>query len=135
MKFSRGAIAMYLGLVFASGAVLGAFGQRLYTASSVSAKTTRNPEEFRKRVLATMERRLSLTPEQESKVNVILDETRARFNEVDERTKPELKAIREEQQSKINAILTPAQQIEYAKMRQEREERQRQRDARKQLRP
>jgi Spy/CpxP family protein refolding chaperone len=131
MRFSRGAIALYLGMVFASGAVLGAFGQRLYTASSVSARTTRNPEEFRKRILATMERRLSLTPEQESKVNVILDETRARFHEVDERAKPELKAIREEQQSKINAILTPSQQIEYAKMRQEREERQRQRDARK----
>ena len=56
MKIPRGAVAMYVGLVFASGAVLGAFGQRLYTASSVSAKTTRNPEEFRKRVLATMQR-------------------------------------------------------------------------------
>ncbi len=131
MRFSRGAIAMYLGLVFASGAVLGAFGQRLYSASSVSARTTRNPEEFRKRILATMERRLSLTPDQESKVNVILDETRARVHEVNQRTRPELEAIHQEQQSKINAILTPAQQTEYAKMRQEREERQRQKDARK----
>jgi len=29
MKFSRAAIALYVGLVFASGAVLGVFGHRL----------------------------------------------------------------------------------------------------------
>lgn len=129
MKFTRAAIALYVGLVFASGVVLGGFSYRLYTASSVSAKTTRNPEEFRKRLLATMERRLNLTPDQETKVNAILDETRARFHEVNERTKPAIQAIREQQQNKINAILTPPQQVEYAKMRQERAERQRQRDA------
>jgi Spy/CpxP family protein refolding chaperone len=129
MKLSRAAIAAYIGLVFASGAVLGAFGHRLYTASSVSAKAAKNPVEFRKRILANMERRLNLTPDQESKVNTILDETRARFDAVNERTKPELKAIREEQQNKINAILTPEQQVEYAKMRKEREERLRQREA------
>ena len=97
MRFSRGAIAVYVGLVFASGAVVGVFGQRLYTASSVSAKTTRNPEEFRKRILATMERRLSLTPDQESQVNVILDATRARVHEVNARTRPELDAIRQDE--------------------------------------
>jgi Spy/CpxP family protein refolding chaperone len=126
MKLSRSAIALYVGLVFASGAVLGAFGHRLYTVSTVSAKTTKNPEEFRKRYLAEMERRLVLTPEQLSKVNAILDETRSRFHEVNERTKPELQAIRLEQQDKIRALLNPTQQAEYEKMRKEREERQKQ---------
>ena len=37
MKLSRATIALYVGLVFVSGAVLGFFGNRLYTASTVSA--------------------------------------------------------------------------------------------------
>ena len=78
MKLSRAAIALYVSLVFASGAVLGVFGHRLYTVSSVSAKAVRNPEEFRKRTMAEMQTRLKLTDDQVLKLNAIMDETRAR---------------------------------------------------------
>ena len=54
MKLSRSAIAFYFALVFASGAILGVFGQRLYTATTVNANATKNPQEFRKRVIAEM---------------------------------------------------------------------------------
>ena len=48
MNFSRAAIAAYVGLIFASGAVLGAFGTRLYTASREASKPgpRPNPEEL-----------------------------------------------------------------------------------------
>ncbi len=78
MKLSRLAISLYVGLVFASGAVLGAFGHRLYSVSTVvSAKQNRNAEEFRKRVIAEMQGRLKLSGEQVTKLNFIMDDTRS----------------------------------------------------------
>ena len=128
MKLSKAAIATYVALVFASGMVLGVFGQRLYTESVVSAKSTTrtSPEEWRKRYTTEMQSRLKLNSNQVGQLNVILDETRARTREVHERTIPELQTIRKEQQDKIRAMLQPDQQSEYDKMRQEREEREKQ---------
>lgn len=127
MRLSRLAIAFYVGLVFASGAVLGAFGHRLYTVStSVSAKQKRNPEEFRKKIVAEYQTRLKLTDEQVAKLNAIMDETRSRVEETRQKMRPAYDKIHEEQWMKIHAVLTPEQQIEHEKMRKEREERQKQ---------
>jgi Spy/CpxP family protein refolding chaperone len=128
MKLSRAAIALYIGLVFASGAVLGGFGHRLYTVSSVSAKTARNPEEFRKRYLAEMQKRLNLTQDQVMNLNAILDQTRSRYHEAKERMR---ESLREEQVAKVRAILTPDQQLEYEKVQKERAERQKQKASEK----
>jgi hypothetical protein len=50
MNFSRKSIALYVGLVFVSGGVLGVFGDRLYTVTTVTkAKNAKpSPEEFRR---------------------------------------------------------------------------------------
>jgi hypothetical protein len=123
MKLSRAAIALYVGLVFASGLVLGAFGQRLYTASTVAAKQRPNPEEMRKRIVAEYESRLKLSPEQLGRLNVILDETRARMEEARKGMRPAYQKIHEDQVAKIRELLNPDQQAEYDKMRKEREQR------------
>jgi len=123
MKLSRAAIALYVGLVFASGLVLGAFGQRLYTASTVVNKQRQNPEEMRKRIVAEYESRLKLTPEQLAKLNAILDETRARMEEARKGIRPTYEKIHEDQVAKIRELLNPNQQAEYDKMRKERQER------------
>ncbi len=125
MKFSRAAIAFYIGLVFASGAVLGAFGHRLYAVSSTSAKGNKMPpEEFRKKVVAEYQSRLKLNDDQVTKLNSILDETRARIEDTRQKMHPAYQKIREEQNEKFRSLLTPDQQIEYDKMHKEREERQ-----------
>jgi len=126
MKLSRAAIALYVGLVFASGAVLGVFGHRLYTVSSVSAKAARNPEEWRKKTMTEMQTRLKLTDDQVVKLNAIMDETRTRVEETRQKMRPAYEKINEEQQSKIRALLTPEQQVEHEKMLKERQERQKQ---------
>ncbi len=78
MKLSRLAIALYMGVVFASGGVLGWFGQKTYTESTVGVKqATKDPQEFRKRLVAEYQRRLQLTPDQVTKLTIILDDTRA----------------------------------------------------------
>jgi Spy/CpxP family protein refolding chaperone len=125
MKFSRGAIALYVGLVFASGVVLGAFGHRLYTVSTtVSAKAVRNPEEFRKKIIAEYRSRLHLTDDQVTKLNMLMDETRARVESTRQKLHPAYQKIRAEQNEKIRQLLSPEQQAEFDKMHKEREERQ-----------
>jgi hypothetical protein len=126
MKFTRLSVSLYVGLVFASGAVLGAFAHRAYTASSVSAAAPTNPEEFRKRFLAEMKSRVKLSDEQLTKLVVVLDETRSQFRKTRESIEPEMLRIREEQHQWILSLLKPEQAAEYEKMRKEREERQRQ---------
>jgi len=136
MKLSRAAIALYVGLVFACGTVLGAFGHRLYMASSVSAnflpavmapnRPNPNAEEYRKKQMAEYQSRLKLTPDQVSKFNAIMDETRARVTDIRKQMHPEYVKVHDEQQEKVRKMLTPAQQIELDKMHKEREERQKQ---------
>lgn len=122
MKLSRGAIALYVGLVFASGLVLGWFGQRLYNASEVAPKQRPNPEEFRKKVVAEYENRLKLSPQQVIQLNTIFDETRARMEETRKGMRPAYQKIHEEQVKKIRDMLNPDQQVEYDKLRQERQQ-------------
>jgi hypothetical protein len=126
MKLSRWTIALYVGLVFASGVVVGAFGHRFIDVSAVSANARRNPEEFRKRFNEEMKSRLNLTTDQMSQLSSVLDSTRVEFRTKRDSIEPALAQIREEQHRRILSILEPAQRAEYEKMRQEREARARQ---------
>jgi Spy/CpxP family protein refolding chaperone len=124
MNFSRKSIALYVGLVFVSGGVLGVFGDRLYTVTTVTkAKTAKpSPEEYRRGYIGFMQKRLSLTEPQVTKLGLIFDETRARMNEIHERAVPEQQEIQKAQTEKIRELLTPAQQSEYEVMLKERRE-------------
>jgi Spy/CpxP family protein refolding chaperone len=124
MKFSRLTIIIYMGLVFASGAVLGMFGQRLYDATPVSSNRRLNPEEFRKKALAEYQSRLKLTDDQVVKFNTLMDETRAQANEIRKQMRPQYEKVHQEQMLKVREVLTPDQQAEYEKMLKERDERQ-----------
>lgn len=136
MKISRAAIVFYVLLVFASGAVLGGFAHRLYMASSVSAnflpavmapgRPNPSAEEYRKKTMAEYKSRLKLTDDQVSKLNAIMDETRARVTDIRKQLHPAYVTIHQEQNEKVRAILNPDQQIELEKMHKEREERQKQ---------
>ena len=127
MKLSRLTIALYVGLIFASGVVLGVFGHSLYAVSIVKSNVQPlKPEEVRKRTLSEMQTRMKLSDEQVAKINSIYDETRAKFHEVRERHKPEMDALTREQREKVHAILSPEQSVEYDKMLKERDEKQKQ---------
>ena len=128
MKRNTLSTALYILLVFLSGAVVGAFAHRLYMVSTVvSAK----PDEVRHHILEEMRTRLSLSDDQVNQLNAIMDSTKARYHEVKARwdeqsrqaAKPELKAITEDQAQKIRAILSEPQRVEYEKYRAERQKR------------
>lgn len=120
MRLSRLSIALYIGLIFLSGAVVGVFADRLYSVTGVRAKDPKDPKEWRSRYMAEMKSRLGLRPDQVTSLNNILDETRARFHEVHARMQPELDSIREQQVNKIREMLDDTQKVEYEKMRAER---------------
>ena len=126
MKLSRWTVALYVGLIFASGAVVGAYGHRFIDVTAVSANARRNPVEFRKRFTIEMKSRLNLTADQVNELGAVLDVTQTEFSTTRDSIEPQLAKIRDEQHRRILAILEPAQQAEYEKMRQEREARARQ---------
>jgi hypothetical protein len=121
MKFTRWTVALYMGLVFACGAVVGGFAYRLYTVSDVSANAgRRDPEEYRKRFMAELKNRLNLNDDQAAKVGVIMDQTRQQFRAARATIEPEIQKIREEQRQKISEILSADQQAEFQKMMEQR---------------
>ena len=134
MKLSRTTIALYVGLVFLCGGVLGFFSNRLYSATTVSAsktggsgvastaKTAPTPEEFRKWLTGYYQKRLGLTDEQVQKMNLILDESQAQVKAIHAQMDPQLDAVRANQVTRMSLMLSPTQQTEYEKMRKERQE-------------
>jgi hypothetical protein len=125
MKRSNLNLLLSLALVFVSGVVVGGVAGKYYFSQAASAKAgpPRSPEDFRRVYMAELNTRLKLTPEQYKQVEVILDETRAKFMELREKHRPEMDAIHARQVDEMNAILSSEQQAEYAKMRKEREDR------------
>jgi len=126
VKLSRLTIALYVGLIFASGVVLGVFGHSLYAVTIVRSNPNPRPEDVRKKTLAEMQNRMKLTDEQVAKINSIYDETRARVHEVHEKYRPQMDAITKDQRDKVRTVLSPDQVGEYEKMLKERDEREKQ---------
>ena len=130
MKRATLSTALYVTLVFLSGAVVGGFAHRLYMVNTVfSVPVSPKPEDVRRKIVEEMRTRLSLTNDQVTQLSAIMDSTKARFHEVRSkwdkeahiRARPELKAIQEDQVQKVKEILTEAQRPEYDKYRADRE--------------
>lgn len=132
MKRSTPMVGVYLLLVFASGAVVGGFGHRLYSTKTVDAKSPQpvKSEDWRERYLNEMRDRLHLDQPQMNRLAVILDESKARYKSVRDRMDPELKQIQIEQRDLIRQMLTPDQRPEYEKMLEERDRQRRERGSR-----
>jgi hypothetical protein len=125
MRRSGSTAALYVFLVFLSGAVVGIFGYRLYTARSVSASVNGppmpRPADYRKKYVEDMTSHLRLSTEQVQQLGAILDETRTRYHEEHDRSKQQLAQIHNDQVQKIHEILKPEQVSAYDKFRTERE--------------
>ena len=119
-------IALYLFLVFISGAVVGALGYRTYKPPSASSSSRVSPEEFRRQYLQEIKTRVNLNDEQLQKVNAILDETRTRFHDARDKHNEIVKQIGDEQRAKMRAILSPEQLPKVEQFWLDRDQRQKQ---------
>src|SRR5262245_55078279 len=93
MPKSKLSAFLSLAFVFASGAMVGAVGHRLYTANTVisgSGSTSvppphgkkMDPEEFRRHILADMKEKIKLDDQQVKQVEQIMDQTREQFDQL-----------------------------------------------------
>jgi ferritin-like metal-binding protein YciE len=116
MRRSNFVTLLYLLVVFASGAMVGGFANRLYMAKTVTATVNAPPSraELRKQYIQDMRSRLHLTEAQIAELQQIMDATGQRMHEMH-------KTIEDEHVRKIVAMLDDSQKAEYAKMRAERE--------------
>ena len=119
-------IALYLFLVFISGALVGALGYRTYKPPSASSNTRVSPEEFRRLYLQEIKTRVALSDEQLQKVETILEETRTRFHDARDKHNQVVKQIGEEQRAKMRAILAPDQLPKAEQFWQDRDQRNKQ---------
>jgi hypothetical protein len=120
-------LIFYLSLVFLSGLLVGGFGERLFCTRSVAAAPAParvSPEEYRRQYVERLTTRLQLAPHQLERLNQILDNTRESFHK-----------LKQTQTDQINLMLTPEQQVEYAKYRKEREERRKLEEQHRQQQP
>ena len=119
-------IALYLFLVFLSGAVVGALGYRTYKPPTASSNSPLTPEAARRQYLNEMRNRANLSDDQIEKVNAILDETRTRFHDARDKHNQIVKDIGDQQRAKVRAILTADQLPKIEQLWQERDVRARQ---------
>jgi hypothetical protein len=126
MKRWNPPIALYLFLVFISGAVVGALGYRTYKPPTASSNARVSPEEFRRQYLQEIKTRVDLNDDQLQKVNAILDETRSRFHDARDKHNQVVKQIGEEQRAKMRATLAPEQLSKAEQFWQDRDQRNKQ---------
>lgn len=135
VRTSSGMLGLYLFLVFASGAVVGGFGHKLYSAKAVAAKATPPPrEDFKVRYMRQMKTKLNLDEGQTQKLEGIFEQYGPRYREAKQRSDAEMRQIQTEQRTEIKAMLRDEQQAAYQKMIEEREARDRERKAKEERR-
>ena len=118
MVKSRTSAVLSVALVFLSGALVGAVGNRLYMVRSVFSNAgatqpqrppERNPEEVRKHLIEEMQHEVKLDDQQVQELGKIYDHTREQFYEMHKRWDGETLAAREKQTEEIKALLRPDQ--------------------------
>ena len=120
MKRNQWSAVLFAILLFVCGVAAGALAHRYFTVATVYAKSS---EDFRERYMSEMKSKLILTPAQVEQLDVVLDETIAKFKAVRAQSRPAMLKIKEEQTTRVKAILTAAQIPAYEQLVAERERR------------
>jgi len=111
-------------LVFFSGAILGAFANRLYMVRTVLSSGSidrpnppHDPQEVRRHLVSEMQQEVKLDDQQVAELNKIYDETREKGDQVRRNANNEMRAVWENQTARIKAILRPDQEPLYDALR------------------
>jgi len=124
MPKSKLSVFLSLSLVFFSGAVLGAFANRLYMVRTVLSSESvnrpnppRDPQEVRRHLVSEMRQELKLDDQQVTELNKIYDQTREQGDQVHHKLNAEMRLVWENQTERIKAILRPDQIPLYDQLR------------------
>ncbi len=127
MKRNQWTAIFFALLLFGCGVVAGVLGQRYFSTRIVNARTA---EDFRQHYVTEMKSQLNLTPQQVSQLEVILDDTKAKYRAVRDQSRPAMLKVKEEQINRVKSILMPQQIPVYEQLVAEREHRYREQEER-----
>jgi Spy/CpxP family protein refolding chaperone len=126
-KGSRKAFLLVL-VLFILGIALGSVGTYLVTmrvqAARPQATVAHNPGH-----MAMFTRDLNLNPDQQTQIQAILNDTRARYAELHQKLDPEYEQVRHEGRERIRQALTPEQRPKFEELLRQIDEDRRQRQA------
>jgi len=122
MKRSALALVLSLTAVFISGAAVGALGYRFFTAGTTEqvVQLPPAPDVYRRNYVDFLKHRLELTDEQVASLQQIMDNTRQRMDELNQKTEPEIQQIMQQQFDETLEVLNEEQQAEFQKFLEER---------------
>jgi len=103
--------------VFLAGCLVGGAGSFVWLRKAAATAGSRPAGRGQER--QKLKEVLQLSPEQEAQFTAILNESRKRLAEVQREHEPKIESIRNETNSKLNAILNPEQQRKFAEFRRE----------------
>jgi Spy/CpxP family protein refolding chaperone len=111
---ARGEAALLIAVVFMLGALFGAVATHLWGERVWGQQDTyssgRKPVN---QVVANFTRELQLTPDQQTQVTAIIDDTRAQWRALYAPLDTQREQIRQQSRARIRALLTPEQQPKF----------------------
>ena len=112
-------IVFYTMLIFVAGMFVGLLAGPHMLSSYLRPPT---PAEMSSRILARLQSRLSLTPEQTAQIKPIVEQTASEIDAIREATTKQIADRIAESNSKIAAFITPEQKAKLDRMEAERRE-------------
>lgn len=114
-KGSRKAFLIVL-VLFVLGIALGSVGTYLVTIRVQAARLQTAPARNPGHTMAMFTRDLNLNPDQQSQIQAILNDTRARYAELHEKLDPEYEQVRQQGRDRIRQVLTPDQRPKFEEL-------------------
>ena len=112
-------------VLFLLGIALGSVGTYVVTTRVQAARPQAAPH-GPAQTMAMFTRDLNLTPDQQTQIQAIINDTRAHYAALHERLDPEYEQVRHQGRERIRQILTPEQRPKFEELLRQMDERRRQ---------
>jgi hypothetical protein len=120
---------MLVFVLFALGVALGSVGTYVVTTRVQAARPQATLAHNPARTMAMYTRDLNLSPDQQTQIQAILNDTRARYAGLHEKLDPEYEQVRQQGRDHIRQVLNPEQRPKFEDLLRQIDEDRRQRNA------
>jgi Spy/CpxP family protein refolding chaperone len=105
--------ALWVGVVFLLGAALGGMLGYFFAHSAMAAPAQMTDAEKRAQKVQRLTQELSLNPDQQKQLEVIITSVQAQYKAIHQSTDPQIDQARQKGREEIRAILTPEQKPKF----------------------
>ena len=114
-------------VLFLLGVAVGGLGTYAVTTHVLAARPQMSLAHNPGQVMARFTRELELTPDQQSQIQAIFNDTRGKYAQLHERLDPEYEQVRQQGRQRIRQVLTPEQLPKFEELLRQLDEERRQR--------